>query len=180
MFDDSLGGGKHHLLDLLMKYEKQKELWLRKSENWAKQVQVMPFWTNMYLFRPYTLINHFKVCQMCCQANPVYPISSWTKLNLNGLEIILLIHLKKDQRPIFHMWPSRSFLFNINYLIVVYLTSIHFTTYLIRFIDLVLKLYWVTHVCASFNYSIPLKVTMIWMSITYWLHTHTLYLWNRF
>jgi len=109
-------------LDLLIKYEKWEDYWLENNENWAMEVQVMPFWTNMYLSRPYTLINQFKACQICFQANPMYSMLSWTKLHLNGLNIAFLTHLKKDQSPIFHMWPSRPFIFNLNYVIMVYFT----------------------------------------------------------
>ena len=38
------------LLDLLMKYDKSREYWLKNSENWAMQVQVMPSRMHMYLF----------------------------------------------------------------------------------------------------------------------------------
>ena len=33
--------------------------------------------------------------------------------------------------------------------------------------------------CTWFNYLISLKVTMIWVSISFWLHILTLHLWNR-
>ena len=58
------------------------------------------------------LITHFKVYQMCCQANPMCSLSSKTQLLLSGLETILLKHLKEDQRSIFHLWPSEPFLFH--------------------------------------------------------------------
>jgi len=68
------------------------------------------------------------------------------------------------------------FFFNLHYPIMVYFTFIHFTTHLINFIkshaDL-LKL------CKSFNYLISIEVTMIRMSIIYWLHMPTLNLWNK-
>jgi len=66
---------------------------------------------DLTLLLPDTLITHFKVCQICYQTNPTYSMSSWTKLHLNGLEIELIIHFKRGQRPTFHMWPSRPFLF---------------------------------------------------------------------
>jgi len=96
-----------------MKYQKLGACGLKSSENWATQMQVMPFRTNMCLSQPYSfIINPFEACHNCCQANPVCSMSSWTKLHLNGLEIVLLIPLKKSQSPIFHMWPwSKPFLF---------------------------------------------------------------------
>jgi len=51
-------GEKLHLLNLLMEYDKWED---ETSDNWAMQVQVMPFWTDMYLSRLYTFITHFKV-----------------------------------------------------------------------------------------------------------------------
>ena len=102
---------KLHLLDLLMKCERWGECWLNHSETWAKQLLLMPFWTKLYFSWPHMVIIHSMVDQMCYQVNPVYSISSWTKLHLTGLETVFLVHLKKDQRHIFHMWPSRRFLF---------------------------------------------------------------------
>jgi len=70
------------------------------------------FRTNIYLSWPCTRISQFKACQICCQANLVYSLSFETKLHLDGLKTILLIHLKDDQRLIFHRWPSKLFLFH--------------------------------------------------------------------
>ena len=136
-------GEKLHLLDLLMKYEKRGLYWLKNSENWATQVQDMPFWTNTYLTRSYTLINQFKACQMCCQANPIYSMSSWAKLHLHGFDIVLLIHPEKNQSPIIHMWPSRPFLFQSQLPHCGLLYFIYFVTYWIYFIDSVLMLHWI-------------------------------------
>jgi len=80
----------------------------KNSENWFTHVQVIPFWTNVYLSRPYTLNDQFKACLMHCRANWVYSMSSWTKLHLNGLETVLLIQLKKGQSPIYHVMSKPS------------------------------------------------------------------------
>jgi len=45
--------------------------------------------------------------QMCYQANPGYSKFFSTKLHLDGLETVLLIYLKRNQRSLFHMWPLR-------------------------------------------------------------------------
>ena len=99
---------------LLMMYEKWGQYWVKNSENWATHVQLMPFSTNMYLSWPQSYITHFQVCQICYKGNPIYLMSSWTKLHLNGIEIMLLIHSKRNQRPIFFIWPSRPPLFQFN------------------------------------------------------------------
>jgi len=71
VFNDSFWV-KLHILDLLMKYKKWGEYWLKNSENWALQLKVMLFGTNMYLSWPHTYIIHCKVCQRCYQGNLVY------------------------------------------------------------------------------------------------------------
>jgi len=47
-------------------------------------------------FPPLLPISKYTKCVY--QANLVYSMSSWTKLHLNGLETILLIHVTKDQK----------------------------------------------------------------------------------
>jgi len=88
MFNDSTRKKRLHLLGLLVKYGKWGEDCLKNSKNWATQMQVMPFWTNIYLSQPYTLIKQFKARQRCYQVKPVCSMSSWTKLYLNILKII--------------------------------------------------------------------------------------------
>ena len=48
---------KPHLLDLIMKYDKLGEHWLKNSENWATHMQVMPFLANTCLPWPLTLLS---------------------------------------------------------------------------------------------------------------------------
>ena len=143
--------GKLHSLDSLMKYEKWKEYWFSHRENWAKRLLLMSFWTKIYFSWAHIVIIHSTAYQMCYQANPMYLISSWIKLHLNGPKTVLLIHLKKTKDLVFSWDPQDIFYFNINYLIVVYFTFIYFTTCLADFIDSFLKLYWITQIMYIFK-----------------------------
>jgi len=131
----------------------------------------MPFWTNICISWPHICITHFQVCQICYQANLVYSTFFWTTLYLNSLETILLIHLKKNQRLIFLMWPSNPFYFIVNYLIVVYFTFIYFLSKLqlcqlpslTQFWCYIKLLKW----CTTFNYLLSIKVITNYLYLRY-------------
>jgi len=57
-------GGKLKLMELWTKYEKWGEYWLKNTQNWAKHLYIMPFWTKLCPSWYYTFITHFKMYQM--------------------------------------------------------------------------------------------------------------------
>jgi len=81
--------------------------WLKNSENWAKQVQVLPFWTNMCSPWPHTFIIHFNMYQMCLSSQfsvlnavlnktaPLLALTLYYKLISSILEINLLLIIMK-------------------------------------------------------------------------------------
>jgi len=111
-------------MTLSMKYEKWGEFWLKNNDNWATQVQVMPFWTNMYLSWPHICIAHFQLCQMYYKANPVYLMLSWNKsaplLTLNHYYQLKCI---RNQLSIDNY--RSPILFYLPYLIVIYFALIY-------------------------------------------------------
>jgi len=127
-----------------MKYERWRKYWFNHSENYMTQVLLVPFWTilNQVVF---LLAAHhydsFHGIPTVLQANPMYSMSSWTKLCLNDPKTALFIHLKKIKDLSFTCDSQDLFYFNINYLIPTYFTFIHFTIYLTYFFDSILKLY---------------------------------------
>jgi len=134
----------------------------------------------MCLSWPHTCIIRFQVRQMCYQAIPVHSMLSWTKLHLNGLEVVWLIHLKENQRPIFHMRPSKPPLFHSKFLhcglfYFHLLYNIFDYFYWLSF-EVILNYSSLIH---RFIYSMFAEsYSSMWMSIVYWLHIPTLYLWN--
>ena len=138
----------------------------------------MPFWINMYLSWPYTIVSRFRVCQMCWQAHPVYSISSRTKLYLNGHETILVIHLKRT-KGLSCTCNHQNLLYSIfNYLIVVYFTFIY-----LRHIWLILTQFWSyiksLGLYTSTNCSVFIKLEWCWW-LSFTDHAYLqLYLWSR-
>jgi len=114
------------------------EYWLKNSENWATQMQVIPFWNNMHLSQPYTLSTHFKVCRTQCHL----------ELNCSSMGLKLYCYsISKRTKDLFSTCDHQSlFYFIFNYLIVIYFIFISLTTYPIYLIDTILKLYWITQV----------------------------------
>ena len=163
-----------------MKHEKWKEYWLKNSEIWVVQVQVMPYRTLMYLSQPHTL---------------TYPFQSMLNV-LSGQPRVLTV----IQSQLIPQWPwncivnpsqkgTKSYLSHVTIkaffisvsIISLWFTLLSFTLYPIGFISL--TQFWcyieLLMLCASFNYTISLKVTIISMSIIYLLHIPTLHLWSR-
>jgi len=98
-------GGKLHSLDLLMKYEKWGECWLKNNETWVTQVQVMPFWTNMYLSWPQTCITHYKYTKCVVkltQCTHCHMKPSYTSM---VLKLYRYLVSKRGKRPFFYMCP---------------------------------------------------------------------------
>jgi len=91
---------------------------LKESIN-SRTVRIGPCGCKLYHFEPayvsliltLLLLIHSELTKGVVKANVVCLMSSWTKLHLNGLEILLLVPLRKDKSLIFYMWPSRPFLF---------------------------------------------------------------------
>jgi len=72
VFNDSFRVKKLPLFDLPMECEKWGGYQIKNRENWPPRYKLCHF--EPTVSQPYTLINQFKVCQMCCQANPMYSI----------------------------------------------------------------------------------------------------------
>jgi len=123
-------GGKLHLLDLLMKYEKWAEYWLKNSEHWVMQVQVMLF-LNQYVsllalhhYYPFQSVSRMFIISIHCTQH--YREPSSTLMSLKTIIINPSLKGLKTNLPFVTCNHRGLLYFNLIYLSVCYFTFIYF------------------------------------------------------
>jgi len=96
------------------------------------RVQTWPFFCSVHIFWPLTFIYHLKVYPTSVLGQSSGLIVILNQAMHQWLWIELLNRLRKNQRPIFFMWPSRTL---ASHLSVTYLTLVCFTTQLVNLIN---------------------------------------------
>jgi len=132
VFNDSYGVQDLPLLGLVMQYEKWGVYWIKNSENWVTQVQVMSYWTLMCLPWPLTFIIHFKVYRMCIWGQHSGLSVILNQVMLHWLWTRLLNHLGKESKTYLFLVTLKANGFCLN---VIYFAFISITTHLVNFIE---------------------------------------------